>query len=363
MDREKMENQKNNLLNVKIQRILAETARLHEAQEKLKHAQDIWDADAQNKLTSKQREKALASNPALSDLALGRQAEHAFTIQSAEEKLQYLRTEKLNYALEAQRNYRNSFAEHYIKTYISSLSYYAHGMKTRDVHQEYTRELKTFIENQKNKLLADIEPKEYISRETEEDEFIEDIPHIQPPDNVEKYLSEQLKETNEQFQAKHFAAYHRLDQIQQAIESFQTHLKRDKTISAELRDRKLQCLEALSAVLQTDHHHPDRPSLDCRLAQRLNRIKENIEQSETEAILLEHHPRYANCFAWLVDCLIQLMTAIGLYTPTRQKHYNALLKATKPIAPPSFLNLWSTPSTPLRVISANDRRIVTPGYR
>ncbi|MCR9191049.1 MAG: hypothetical protein NXI01_00110 [Gammaproteobacteria bacterium] len=345
-------------------RILAETMRLNEAEKKLEHAQDIWDADAQNKLTTSQREKALAESPVLRDLALGRQAEHEFTIQSAEEKLHYLKTAKLNYALDAQNIYRSSFAKHYIKTHISSLHYYALGMTTRDVHQEYTRELKAFIESQKDRLLASIEPKEYISRETEEDESVEDRLHIQPPDNIECYLSQQLKEVDTQFQTRHFAAYRRLDQIQQAIESFQTYLKRDKTISTELRDRKLQCLEDLSTALQTDHHHPEGESLDVRLARRLNRIKENIEQSKTETILLEHHPRYASCFAWLVNCLVQLMTAIGLYTPARQKHYNALLKAAEPIAPPAFLNFWSPSQTsPARPISANDRRIVTPSQQ
>jgi len=51
--------------------------------------------------------------------------------------------------------------------------------------------------------------------------------------------------------------------------------------------------------------------------------------TNSESTLLEHDPEFRNIFHWLLDCLITLLSAIGLYTPECQRRYANLVSANK----------------------------------
>ncbi|MCX7091277.1 MAG: hypothetical protein NTU48_07505 [Legionellales bacterium] len=200
--------------------------------------------------------------------------------------------------------YRQSFAKHYFHTYVNRIPYQASGLSHNKIHREYHRELRLYLIQHETNILENAET--YTDLDTQ--------------------LNTRLQKKIETFQHHYFERYQRLDRMQTAVNEFQNYLKQDQRIPERLRDKKLGCLNAMDdLILQCDRGDRD---LETFLNQRSQLLCQVITHSEDT--LLEHHREFPNVFYWLLDCLIALLSAMGLYTPERQRRYANLVSANQP---------------------------------
>lgn len=203
------------------------------------------------------------------------------------------------------RQYRQSFAIHYFHTYLNRMPYQASGLTHNKIHRAYHRELGLYLIQHKTSILENIEQ------------------HL----DLDTQLNIRIQNKIETFKQQYFERYQRLDRVQTAVNEFQNYLKYDQRIPEPLRNKKLNCLNAMDdLILPCDRG--DNIDLDTFLNHGSQSLCQLITNSEDT--LLEHYPEFRNIFHWLLDCLITLLSAIGLYTPERQRRYANLVSANKP---------------------------------
>lgn len=239
------------------------------------------------------------------------------------------------------QQYRLSFAKHYFYTTLNRLPYQASGLTNNKIHKEYHRELRLYL----------------IQHEA-------DIRHnAESQDAVDTYLNPKIQAKIAAFKLQYFERYQRLDRVETALNEFRAYLNHDLRVPTDLRNKKLLCLKAIDEMAQ--QHERGDLDLESFLNQRSQLLCDVIRTSEET--LLEHYPQFNNILDWLIDCLISLFTAIGLYTPERQRRYANLVAANQPqqnlpTGWLQFLTFRSTPtapSTPPR--GPAEAQILTPG--
>ena len=118
----------------------------------------------------------------------------------------------------------------------------------------------------------------------------------------------------------------------------------------------MDCLISLEDIIHQNHGDSDIGSFLNERTQLLHNIIHTSEDA-----LLEHHQQFSSVWDWLVDCVISLFTALGLYTPERQRRYTDLVNANQSqpnLPPPNWSQFFQSnmPSTPER-----GAQIRTPG--
>lgn len=202
------------------------------------------------------------------------------------------------------QQYRQLFGKHYFYNYLNHLPYKASGLKHAKIHRSFHHELRRYLIHHEAEILQ----------------------NVANQDAVDTYLDELIQSRIETFKLLYFARYQRLDQVQTAVNEFKTYLNRDQRIPTDLRNTKLRCLSTIEDIIaQRDRGDVE---LDTFLNHRSQLLCESIHSAENT--LLEHYPQFSNIFDWLIDCLISLFTAMGLYTPERQRRYANLVASTQP---------------------------------
>jgi hypothetical protein len=84
-------------------------------------------------------------------------------------------------------------------------------------------------------------------------------------------------------------------------------------------DRKANRMDILEAICEDEA---------LSIQDRLTRMQELVQQAEFKSDMLAHVHYDRFTFGWLVNCLVGLCTALGLFTPKRQAIYSTLQKST-----------------------------------
>ena len=242
------------------------------------------------------------------------------------EKLAYLREKLATHRASSMPQYRQSFAKHHLHTYINRLPYQASGLMHSKIHREYHRELKAYLIQQETELLQ----------------------HAMAREEVDTALNERLQEKITEFKQRYFERFQRFDRLQTAVNEFKDYLMRDQHLPPRLRTAKMDCLNSLEDII---HQNRGELGVEAMLNERSLLLRQFIETNKDA--LLEQHPQFNNVLDWLVDCVMSLFVALGLYTPECQKRYADLVNADNPqqnLATNwnSFFNVRPGPSTPPR---------------
>ncbi|MGV3739699.1 MAG: hypothetical protein ACO1N3_00185 [Gammaproteobacteria bacterium] len=254
----------------------------------------------------------------------------------SEKKLEYLNTKLSDHEESSRLGYRQSFAKHHFHTYINRLPYQSIGIVEGKIRREYQREL--------TKYLLQYE--------------VECLRNIERHDDIDSYIDQKLAGKIQEFKEAHFESFRRLDRIQTAINEFKNCLTKDNRLPEVLRNKKMDCLKSLEDIIYQD---PEHRAMGEFLNSRLELLHQMIPNSED--LLLEHHQQAYNLLEWLIDCVVYLLEAIGLYTPERQKRYANLVRATEPEQQnlPSGWTQFALYSSSILRSPARDRQIATPG--
>ena len=243
------------------------------------------------------------------------------------EKLAYLREKLATHRASSMQQYRQSFAKHHLHTYINRLPYQASGLMHSKIHREYHRKLKAYLIQQETELLQ----------------------HAMAHEEVDTALNERLQEKITEFKQCYFERFQRFDRLQTAVDEFKIYLMRDHHLPPSLRTAKMDCLNSLEDII---HQNRGELGVEAMLNERSLLLRQFIDTHKDA--LLEQHPQFNNVFLdWLVDCVMSLFVALGLYTPECQKRYADLVNADNPqqnLATNwnSFFNVRPGPSTPPR---------------
>ena len=194
------------------------------------------------------------------------------------------------------------------------------------IHREYHRELKAYLIQQETELLQ----------------------HAMAREEVDTALNERLQEKITEFKQRYFERFQRFDRLQTAVNEFKDYLMRDQHLPPRLRTAKMDCLNSLEDII---HQNRGELGVEAMLNERSLLLRQFIETNKDA--LLEQHPQFNNVLDWLVDCVMSLFVALGLYTPECQKRYADLVNADNPqqnLATNwnSFFNVRPGPSTPPR---------------
>ncbi|HVT62009.1 MAG TPA: hypothetical protein VHD33_00780, partial [Legionellaceae bacterium] len=227
---------------------------------------------------------------------LGVQATETLYLTSSQEKLLYLQQLETE-AEQAIPHYRQRYAKDYFENHLQALAYPETKLKDNDLNQEYHQELRQYLQQQKTTLFANIETQ----------------------DNIDTYLKNHIDRLSKFFEATYLLRYQQLDATQKAIDEFISAIKKDKKMAGSLKAKKLNCLNHIHNTLHNNH---DTGSLNTHLDYRFQMLKKEIKDSET--CLLEYH--YRSILEWLLDCLVQLLSTVGLSTH-RQRCYTNLANA------------------------------------
>lgn len=241
-------------------------------------------------------------------------------------RLAQCQTGMTRHHLRQQQEYRLSYAKHYFYTHLNRLPYQASGLAHNKIHREYHDALRSYLLRYQNEIIRNVEHQH----------------------DADTYLTPQIQEKIAEFKLQYFDRYLRFDRVQTACNEFRRYITGDRRIPKTLCDDKLACLDLIDDVLKQPYTEGD---LDTYLNRRSLLLQQSITSSEEK--LLEKHPQMGNLWDWLVDCLINLFSAIGLYTPERQRRYANLVSANSPQQnlPRTWLNyatFRSTPATPER---------------
>ncbi len=242
------------------------------------------------------------------------------------EKLAYLRAKLETHRASSMQQYRQSFAKHHLHTYINRLPYQASGLMHSKIHREYHRELKAYLIQQETELLQ----------------------HAMDQEDIDTGLNGLLQTKITEFKKCYFERFQRFDRLQTAINEFKDYLMRDHHLPTRLRTAKMDCLNSLEDII---HQNRGELAVEAMLNGRSQLLRLFIETNKDA--LLEQHPQFNNVLDWLIDCVMSLFVALGLYTPECQKRYADLVNADNPQQnlPPgwtSFLTFRPAPSTPPR---------------
>ena len=242
------------------------------------------------------------------------------------EKLAYLREKLATHRASSMPQYRQSFAKHHLHTYINRLPYQASGLMHSKIHREYHRELKAYLIQQETELLQ----------------------HAMDQEDIDTGLNGLLQTKITEFKKCYFERFQRFDRLQTAINEFKDYLMRDHHLPTRLRTAKMDCLNSLEDII---HQNRGELGVEAMLNERSLLLRQFIETNKDA--LLEQHPQFNNVLDWLVDCVMSLFVALGLYTPECQKRYADLVNADNPqqnLATNwnSFFNVRPGPSTPPR---------------
>lgn len=225
-----------------------------------------------------------------------------------------------------QQDYRLSYAKHYFYTHVNRLPYQASGLAHKTIRREYHRALRSHLIRHEAAITQNVE-------------------HQNAADT---YLTSRIQEKIEEFKLQYFDRYLRFDRVQTACNEFRKYIKSDHRIPETLRQDKLACLDLVDDIVKQPYSEGD---LDTYLNRRSLILQQAIISSESK--LLEKHPQMGNLWDWLIDCLIDLFSAIGLYTPERQRRYANLVSANTPQQNLprtwlSYMTFRAPPSTPER---------------
>ncbi|PJD93606.1 MAG: hypothetical protein CK424_02060 [Legionella sp.] len=265
---------------------------------------------------------------------LGLQTTHQLSYANSLEKLKHLKELKTQEEQSSRSRYRRSYATHYLHAYLNHLPRHKLKLSHKNIHQEYHYELQQHIMRQQNELFEDIEHQT----------------------DIDQHIASKIKSIEETFEKTYFSRYERLDKIQTAIEQFQAHLERDKRIAPTIKQRKSDCLKAMHAMFENTDQVGGHSIT--HLNSRLTTLISMINASEA-TLLAPHVPTYTHCLDWLLDCMISLFTAIGLYTPERQQRYQDLVRASSiRDCQSDWLSFFGSHTTPQR---PQRSAIATPG--
>ncbi len=261
----------------------------------------------------------------------GIKATHQLAYYNSLDKKQYLTALKAHDEQGSRSQYRRSYGKQLFNAYLDHLPRRKLKLSNKLIHQEYHRELRQHFIQQQQVLLGGVEAQT----------------------DMDAYLTSKIKHLEENFEKQFLSNYQRLDKIQTAVEQFQNYLQRDKKILPCIKQSKLECLNAMHAIFE-DTEHAEAKNITT-INTRLNILIDMINHSET-TLLAPQTATYTHCLDWLLDCVISLFTAIGLYTPERQQRYIDLVRVsrTKEIQA-QWLPFFTTPQKPQRSV------IATPG--
>lgn len=295
-------------------------------QEHRKSCVPNWLKDISSELNRDTMSAVLEQTQTYSAHLKGTVATQALYKDLSTEKLAYLREKLVTHQTSSMPQYRQSFAKHHFHTYVNRLPYQASGLMHNKIHREYHRELKAYLNQQETELLQ----------------------HAMAHQEVDTAINERLQEKITEFKQRYFERFQRFDRLQTAINEFKDYLMRDHHLPPRLRTAKMDCLNSLEDII---HQNRGELTVETFLNERSLLLRQFIETNKDA--LLEQHPQFNNVLDWLIDCVMSLFVALGLYTPECPKRYADLVNANNPQQnlPPnwtSFLTFRPAPSTPAR---------------
>ena len=265
--------------------------------------------DILNKVTT--LEKNLRSSLAKTELS----------IENSNVKIQYLDKE-LEGKKEFQKNYRRSFAVHYFNEQVERYCRPPKSLSDEIIANEYATMLKAYFSKQLDTLLTESQ-------------------NITNVEAVDTLIKKKLDAAHAEFVRIYKPYYKQLDTTLSVIEAFNTYLDTDRTLDKASKDQKKRLLEEIqkATIKAPDTTLQD---LECHLIARLLAIKKLTLRHKKE--LLDHpNNQSTTYFQWLIACVCDLLSAVGLYPrPKQQQHYSALAKTSNlPTPVDGYLNCFS----------------------
>lgn len=145
---------------------------------------------------------------------------------------------------------------------------------------------------------------------------------------IDDKLRQLLNQKITLFTNKYYTHYHQLDAVLSAFERFK-HYARDamraieqQTSGFESQDtltHKLKTIERLEQIATQNEVNPEA---------RLQKLCETISSLEFKRTMCQYHHYEPVSFAWFKQCIIALLDAAGLYTPSYKKQHRQLLDAS-----------------------------------
>ena len=162
---------------------------------------------------------------------------------------------------------------------------------------------------------------------------------------IDQKITELLRARAGEFERNNYRNYYQLEKIKAAIGGLETYLYNanlkvnnnsslfesgGEAGTLTKKTKLLNRLRRLAGGLPADEHVADDVPL-MPIAQRLEKLKAEIEKPAFKTTLFDYHHYDSFTYAWLKQCVMSLIELVtfGLYTPDRKKCYRQLKKATE----------------------------------
>ncbi|QMT61353.1 SdhA [Legionella sp. PC997] len=244
---------------------------------------------------------------------LGLKATHQMRLDTLNEKLIYLQS-----LVPIQKDEKLTFIEQYTtETFNKNLEAMCNdqiGLQYTDT--EYREELKAYLLKLKTEIIT--------QSKTAED--------------IELSIKKLLRTEINKFEKKYCVDYYQLDEVLVALAQFKIYFKESRIAikkgnslfeSKETLNQKSKRINDLNKIAT---------NTNLEIPERLRQISSQVVKDPNfERVILSHQHANTFSFTYLKMCLISLLEALHLYTPTRQKLLNQINDAVK--RPPEIAEL------------------------
>lgn len=146
-----------------------------------------------------------------------------------------------------------------------------------------------------------------------------------PIPDIKQHIEERLNIKTTEFETTNLKQYAQLDNVLSALKEFKTYLrynhkkiKKDEWTIYESKNtlpNKLRHIQELKKLAQDNSISPE---------QRIIKLREHINSPLFKRIILKEKPANLLTSVWFVRCVISLLQALHLYTPSHVKNYHRL---------------------------------------
>lgn len=256
---------------------------------------------------------------------LGKKATYQMQLETAKEKLTYL-TELSQAQEKADLLYVEEYTTVSFNKQLEALCNRHIGLQYTD--KEYSRKLNEYLLTFKNQIINE--------SKTSSDIYLK--------------VRVLLKEKISIFEAKNFAEYYHLDTVRVALAQFKNYFNLSNSAiennSSVFESEKT--LEKKSEYINQFIEISGNESLS--IEKRLEEIKIKTKNPNFERVILAYRQEDYFSFTYLKQCIVSLLEALHLYTPTRKALYKSLNEAVSTQPKISELTyrfgLFAAPSTP-----------------
>ena len=233
---------------------------------------------------------------------LGKQATHDMKLKTAKEKKTYLKELKVN-----QEKTNQLFIEDYT---LNSFNKQMEALCNRHIGLQYTD--KEYRYKLKNYLL------------TFQDQIMNNSKDVE---DINLTIRNSLKEKISIFEKANFAKHYHLDTVRVALAQFKNYFSLSNSAiennssvfeNEKTLEKKSERINNLIEITENEN---------LSIEERLKQVQSNVKNPNFERIILAYKQADYFSFTYLKQCIVSLLEALYLYTPTRQVLLNDLNEA------------------------------------